>query len=63
MIQWAKYTYADSRQYVTAMVDGMEWQAIDLNEASYLQRQVQQWLDDGNTPEPSDNGAPAPQGR
>jgi len=46
--QWAD----DLSTIVNATIDGVKWSGIRMTEQSDLQRQVQDWIDAGNVPDP-----------
>jgi hypothetical protein len=56
MIERAIYTYADSERWVTAVLDGVEWQLIDLESDLMLAQAVNAWVDDGNEIDPNEDG-------
>jgi hypothetical protein len=51
MIKSAQWVDAGNT-IVKATIDGVEWSGIRMTEQSELQRQVQDWIDAGNEPDP-----------
>jgi hypothetical protein len=54
--QWAD----DSGLSIHAIVDGIKWQCIRMDEQSELQREVQSWIDGGGVPDPYVPPEPVP---